>query len=72
MKLQYAGHALPGDTVRVVEGRPEDYRFVAVYERAGRMTAVLTFRRPRRLIELADLIAKRVSVSEALAELGLD
>lgn len=72
VKLQYAGHALPGDTVRVVEGRPEDYRFVAVYERAGRMTAALTFRRPRRLIELADLIAKRVSVSEALAELGID
>jgi len=72
VKLQYAGHAMPGDTVRIVEGRPEDYRFVAVYERSGLLTGVLTFRRPRRLIELADLIARRAPVKEALAELEID
>jgi NADPH-dependent 2,4-dienoyl-CoA reductase/sulfur reductase-like enzyme len=71
VKLQYAGHASPDDTVRVVEGSPQEYRFVAVYERAGRLTGVLTFRRPRRLIELAEMIGKRASVGEALASVGL-
>ena len=71
IKIQFAGHVLPTDAVRVVEGRPQDYRFVAVYERAGRLTGVLTFRRPRRLIELSEMIAKRASVSEALALVGI-
>jgi NADPH-dependent 2,4-dienoyl-CoA reductase/sulfur reductase-like enzyme len=71
LKIQFAGHVSPTDRVRVVEGRPEDYRFVAVYERAGRLTGVLTFRRPRRLIELSEMIAKRASVSDALAAVGI-
>lgn len=71
LKIQFAGHSLPTDTVQVVEGRPEDYRFVAVYERAGRLTGVLTFRRPRRLIELSEMIAKRSTVSDALAALSI-
>jgi hypothetical protein len=58
--------------VRVVEGQPQDYRFVAVYERAGRLTGVLTFRRPRRFIELTELIAKRATVHDALASIGID
>ena len=72
VKLQYAGHALPNDTVRVVEGQPQDYRFVAVYERAGRLTGALTFRRPRRFIELTEWIAKRATVRDALASIGID
>jgi 3-phenylpropionate/trans-cinnamate dioxygenase ferredoxin reductase subunit len=72
VKLQYAGHSLPNDTVRVVEGRPQDYRFVAVYERAGRLTGVLTFRRPRRFIELTESIAKRATVRDALASIGIE
>jgi NADPH-dependent 2,4-dienoyl-CoA reductase/sulfur reductase-like enzyme len=71
LKIQFAGHVTSADTVRVVEGRPEEYRFVAVYERAGRLTGVLTFRRPRRLIELSEMIAKRATVSEALAAVGI-
>jgi NADPH-dependent 2,4-dienoyl-CoA reductase/sulfur reductase-like enzyme len=71
VKIQFAGHIEPGDTVRVVEGSPADYRFVAVYERAGRLTGALTFRRSRRLVELAELIGKRASVADALATIGL-
>jgi 3-phenylpropionate/trans-cinnamate dioxygenase ferredoxin reductase subunit len=71
LKIQFAGHFLPTDTVRVVEGRPSEHRFVAVYERAGRLTGVLTFRRPRRLIELSDMIAKRACVGDALAAVGI-
>jgi NADPH-dependent 2,4-dienoyl-CoA reductase/sulfur reductase-like enzyme len=72
LKIQFAGHTLPGDTVRIVEGRAEDYRFVAVYEREGRLTGALTFRRPRRLIELVEMIGRRASVREALGALGID
>lgn len=71
VKLQYAGHALPGDAARVVEGNPRDHRFVTVYERGGRLTGVLASRRPRRVIELAEMIAKRATVSDALASVGL-
>jgi len=71
VKIQFAGHVEPTDSVRVVEGSRADYRFVAVYERDRRLTGALTFRRPRRLVELAELIGKRASVTEALASIGI-
>ncbi|MBO8192658.1 FAD-dependent oxidoreductase [Streptomyces oryzae] len=47
VRLQLAGSRGPGDTVRVVEGSPEDRSFLAVYEREGATTAVFAANRPR-------------------------
>ncbi|CAL9620890.1 NAD(P)/FAD-dependent oxidoreductase [Streptomyces albus] len=47
IRLQLAGRRGSGDTVRVVEGSPEDRSFLAVYEREGTTTAVLAANRPR-------------------------
>jgi 3-phenylpropionate/trans-cinnamate dioxygenase ferredoxin reductase component len=41
MRLQFAGHYHPGDTVEVVDGDLAEHRFVAVYRRDGVPVAVL-------------------------------
>ncbi|QEV22111.1 NAD(P)/FAD-dependent oxidoreductase [Streptomyces alboniger] len=49
-RLQFAGRRGEGDTVRIVEGSPDALGgggFLAVYERAGRTTAVLALDRAR-------------------------
>lgn len=52
IRLQLAGHREPDDTVRLVEGAPEDRSFLAVYERDGVTTAVLAANRPRPFMRL--------------------
>ncbi|MFI8993864.1 NAD(P)/FAD-dependent oxidoreductase [Streptomyces sp. NPDC053542] len=47
VRIQFAGRRLPTDTVRVLDGSPEDRSFLAAYERDGRTTAVLALNRPR-------------------------
>ncbi|WP_030260984.1 NAD(P)/FAD-dependent oxidoreductase [Streptomyces violens] len=47
VRIQFAGRRLPTDTVRVIDGSPEDRSFLAAYERDGRTTAVLALNRPR-------------------------
>jgi NADPH-dependent 2,4-dienoyl-CoA reductase/sulfur reductase-like enzyme len=39
--IQYAGHREPGDSVRIVEGSPDDGSFVAVYDHGDEMSAVI-------------------------------
>jgi len=47
VRLQFAGHRRPGDTVEVVDGDPAARSFVAVYRRAGRPVAVLSLNQPK-------------------------
>ncbi|MBZ4018815.1 NAD(P)/FAD-dependent oxidoreductase [Streptomyces purpurogeneiscleroticus] len=47
VRIQFAGRRLPTDTVRVIDGSPEDRSFLAAYERDGHTTAVLALNRPR-------------------------
>ncbi|MER7397505.1 FAD-dependent oxidoreductase [Streptomyces sp. NPDC000151] len=47
VRIQFAGRRLPTDTLRVLDGSPEDRSFLAAYERDGRTTAVLALNRPR-------------------------
>jgi 3-phenylpropionate/trans-cinnamate dioxygenase ferredoxin reductase component len=47
MRLQFAGHYHPGDSVEVVEGDVAAHNFVAVYRRDGRPVAVLGIGQPR-------------------------
>ena len=47
VRIQFAGRRREGDTVRIVEGSPDDRSFLAVYEREGSTTAALALNRPR-------------------------
>jgi NADPH-dependent 2,4-dienoyl-CoA reductase/sulfur reductase-like enzyme len=47
LRIQFAGHAEPGDEVTVEDGSLADHGFLAVYRRAGREVAVLGVDRVR-------------------------
>jgi NADPH-dependent 2,4-dienoyl-CoA reductase/sulfur reductase-like enzyme len=57
VKIQFVGHAQPGDEVALVDGDPEENRFVAAYGRHGRLVAALGVRRPARVMTMQKLIA---------------
>ncbi|MGW5863565.1 NAD(P)/FAD-dependent oxidoreductase [Streptomyces sp. NPDC055239] len=46
-RIQFAGRRRADDTVRLIEGSPEEGSFLAAYERDGHTTAVLAMDRPR-------------------------
>jgi NADPH-dependent 2,4-dienoyl-CoA reductase/sulfur reductase-like enzyme len=56
-KIQFVGETRPGDVVAIIDGDPEDERFVAAYGRDGRLVAALGVRRPARVMALQRLIA---------------
>ncbi len=66
-KIQLAGRVRGDDEVRVVAGAVEERRFAAIYGRAGRITGVLGFNRPRHVMRYRALIEQRASFDEALA-----
>ena len=66
-KIQLAGRVHGDDEVRVVAGSVEERRFAAIYGRAGRITGVLGFNRPRHVMRYRALIEQRASFDEALA-----
>ena len=66
-KIQLAGHVRGDDEVRVVTGSVQERRFAAIYGRAGRITGVLGFNRPRHVMRYRALIEQRASFDEALA-----
>jgi len=67
VKIQVIGHPRPDDDVVVVDGAVQDRRFVALYGRAGRLTAALGFSRPRQLMGYRPLLEAGASFDEALA-----
>ncbi len=66
-KIQLAGRVRGDDDVRVVTGSVEERRFAAIYGRAGRITGVLGFNRPRHVMRYRALIEQGASFDEALA-----
>ncbi len=66
-KIQLAGRVRGDDEVRVVTGSVDERRFAAIYGRAGRITGVLGFNRPRHVMRYRALIEQRASFDEALA-----
>jgi 3-phenylpropionate/trans-cinnamate dioxygenase ferredoxin reductase component len=66
-KIQLAGRCRPDDDVQVVVGSTDERRFVAVYGREGRLTAVLGMNRPRHVMQYRQLIVDGASWDDALA-----
>ena len=67
LKIQFAGRMRGDDEMQLVWGSLEERRFVALYGRAGRLVGVLTFGRPRAVIQYKKLIAEGASWEAALA-----
>jgi len=67
VKIQVLGHPGPEDDVVVVDGSVPERRFVALYGRAGRLTAALGFSRPRQLMAYRPLLEAKASFDDALA-----
>lgn len=67
IKIQSAGSFSADDDVFVAHGTLEDYKFVALFGRAGRLVGALAFRQPRLLMQYRRLISQRASWDEALA-----
>ncbi|MCB0995749.1 MAG: hypothetical protein KDB21_11695, partial [Acidimicrobiales bacterium] len=66
-KIQLAGRPRPDDDFEIVTGTVEERRFAAIYGRAGRLTGVLGFNRPRHVMQYRQLIADGASWEDALA-----
>ena len=71
-KLQLAGRVRADDRVEIVSGSLDDRRFVALYERAGRLVGVLAMNHPRPVVQLRNRIAEHISFDEALATFAPD
>jgi NADPH-dependent 2,4-dienoyl-CoA reductase/sulfur reductase-like enzyme len=67
VKIQVLGRPAPGDDVVVVDGSLEQRRFVALYGRAGQLTAALGFGRPRQLMGYRPYLEHQASFDDALA-----
>lgn len=66
-KIQVIGSPHASDETVVVNGSPEERRFVALFCRAGRLSGVLAFSRPRALMAYRGLLERAASMEEALA-----
>ena len=67
-KIQLAGRPAPGDDFSVVHGSVDEFRFVTLYGRAGRLVGVLGMNRPRHVIQLRALIEQGASFEDACAK----
>lgn len=65
-KIQLAGWSSGADEVRVVDGSPDERRFVALYRRGERLAGVLAMNRPRPLMTFRALVEAGASWGEAL------
>jgi NADPH-dependent 2,4-dienoyl-CoA reductase/sulfur reductase-like enzyme len=66
VKIQLAGRIHPGDELHVVDGSLKERRFVALYARAGRVTAVLGWNRPRLVMQYRKAIREGATLEDAL------
>jgi NADPH-dependent 2,4-dienoyl-CoA reductase/sulfur reductase-like enzyme len=66
LKIQVAGHVRGDDTIEVVDGSLEEFRFVAAVGRAGRLVGAVGFSRPRVLMQYRRLVSERATFADAL------
>jgi len=67
VKIQFAGRMRPDDEVRLVAGSLAERKFTALYGRAGRLSGVLAWSRPRDLAKYRRLIAAATPFESVLA-----
>lgn len=65
-KLQLAGIPSPQGQVEIVVGSLEERRFVALYEKDGKLSGVLGMNRPRHVMQYRQLIVDGASWQDAL------
>lgn len=65
-RIQLLGRAGDGDDVQVVHGSETEGRFLALYSRAGRLTAALGVSMPRLVMPYRALLAERASLKDAV------
>lgn len=66
VKIQCAGRFGGEDRMEIVHGTLEARRFVAIFERGGRISGVLGFSEPRRVMQYRRLVAEQASFDAAL------
>ena len=67
IRLQVLGSPRGSDEVHVAQGTPEEGKFVALFGRAGRLTAAVAVGRPRQLMGFRPLLVEGSSWDDALA-----
>ena len=67
-KIQLAGRPAPTDDFAVVHGSTDEFRFVTLYGRNGRLVGVLGMNRPRHVIQLRGLLETDSSFEDACAK----
>jgi len=67
VKIQMAGHPSPDDELRLVDGEFDEYRFVALFARAGMLTGVVGMRRPAVVARYQALLEQGATIEQALA-----
>ena len=68
VKIQVAGQVRPDDEVKLIAGSIAERKFTVLFGRAGRLSGVLAFNRPRDVIKYRRLLADRPSWDDALAQ----
>ncbi len=68
VKIQFAGRLAPGDELALIEHAPQARKLVALFGRAGRLTAVLTWNRAPVLVRYRRAIADGLAWDDALAQ----
>ncbi len=67
-KIQSVGRFRPEDELRIVHGRLEERRFVALHGRGGRLVGAVAMNRGRQLMALRRRIREGISLEQAVAE----
>ena len=65
-RIQFVGHAMPGDEVRVVAGSVTDGKFLALYGSGGRLHGALGVNAPRWVMPTRKLLLEQMPWDEAL------
>ncbi len=66
-KIQSVGRFDARDSFEVTHGDLDSRKFVAIFERNGRISGALGFSQPRHVMRYRALIARRATFDEALA-----
>jgi 3-phenylpropionate/trans-cinnamate dioxygenase ferredoxin reductase subunit len=67
VKIQMCGHPGPDDEVHLVDGVFEEFRFVALFARQGKLSGVVGMRRPRMVMEYQALLEEGATIEKALS-----